>query len=158
MKTRVEAADDVVGEILVVDRSAEAGKLIRHDLHARAVVKNGQVTLVEVAEFGAEVDSSRVLVVAEEIVDGAPEGVRGVGVLRHHGAEFGRDPVVEPGNDGVIVLDLVVVALRPRTVDVIADAILAEDGGEGSSPGNVVRLVEVEDDRHAVEDVDPVDN
>jgi len=41
---------------------------------------------------------------------------------------------------------------------VIAEAILAEDGGEGWSPGDVVRLVEVEDDRHAVEDVDPVDN
>ena len=57
-----------------------------------------------------------------------------------------------------IVLDPVVVALRSGTVDVIAEAILAKDGGEGSSPGDVVRLVEVEDDRHAVEDVDPMDN
>ena len=57
-----------------------------------------------------------------------------------------------------IVLDPVVVALRSGTVDVIAEAILAKDGGEGSSPGDVVRLVEVEDDWHAVEDVDPVDN
>jgi hypothetical protein len=158
VKTRVEATNDVVDEILVADRSAEAGKAIRHDLHARAIVKDGQVTLVEVAEFGAEVDGAHVLVVAEEIADGAPEGVRGVVVLGHHGEELGRDPIVEPGNDGAIVLDPIVVALRRGTVDVITEAILAENRGEGSSPGDVVGLVEVEDDRHAVEDVDPMDN
>ena len=34
METRVEAADDVVDEVFVRHRCAEAGKAIRHDLHA----------------------------------------------------------------------------------------------------------------------------
>jgi hypothetical protein len=41
---------------------------------------------------------------------------------------------------------------------VIAETILAEEGGEGARPGDVVRLVEVEDDRDTVEDVDAVKN
>ena len=40
----------------------------------------------------------------------------------------------------------------------IAQPVLAEDGGEGASPGDVVGFIEVEDDRHAVEDVDAVDD
>jgi hypothetical protein len=158
VKPRVEAANDVVDEILVDDRGAEAGKAICHDFHARAVVKDGQVTLVEVAEFGAEVDGAHVLVVADEVADGAPDGVGGVVVLGHHGEELGRDPIVEPGDDGTIVLNPVVVALGRRAVDMIAETILAEDRREGTSPGDVVGFIEVEDDRHAVEDVDPMNN
>jgi len=41
---------------------------------------------------------------------------------------------------------------------VVAESELAKDGGEGARPGDVVRVVEVEDDRHAVEDVDAVDD
>lgn len=66
--------------------------------------------------------------------------------------------VVEPGDDGAVVLHPVVVALRRGAVDVIAETILAEEGGEGARPGDVVRLVEVEDDRDTVEDVDAVKN
>jgi ketosteroid isomerase-like protein len=58
METGVEAADDVVDEVFVRHRCAEAGKAIRHDLHAGAVVEDGEVALVEVAELGAEVDDA----------------------------------------------------------------------------------------------------
>jgi hypothetical protein len=88
MQTGVEAADDVVDQVLVAHRCAEAGKSIRHDLHLGAVVEDGEVTLVEAAELGTEVNGARVLVVAEEVADGAPEGIRGVGILRHHGEQL----------------------------------------------------------------------
>ena len=40
----------------------------------------------------------------------------------------------------------------------VAESELAKDGGEGARPGDVVGVVEVEDDGHAVEDVDAVDD
>ena len=96
VETRVEGADDVVDEIFVVHRGTETGEAIGHDLHARAVVEDIKITLVEVAELGAEVDGASVLVVEEEVADAAPYGVGGVGVFRDHGEKLGGDAVVEP--------------------------------------------------------------
>jgi hypothetical protein len=144
--------------IFVAHRGSKAGEAIGHDLHAGAVVKNVEITLVEAAELGNEVDGASVLVVAEEVVDAAPDGVGGVGVLGDHGEKLGVDAVVKPRDYGAVILHPVVVALGGRTVDVVAGSELAEDGGEGVRPGDVVRLVEVEDDRQAVEDVDAVDD
>jgi len=93
-----------------------------------------------------------------EVADAALDGVGGVGVLRDHGEELGGDMVVEPGNDGAVVLHPIVVALSRSVVDVITEPVLTEDGGEGASPGDVVRVIEIEDDRHAVQDVDAVDD
>ena len=130
MKSRVEAADDVVNEVLVVHRSTKAGETICHDFHARAILENGEITLVEIPELGAEINSASILVVAEEVADAAPEGVRGVGVLRDHGEELGRNAVVEPRDNGAVVLHPVVVAFGLGAVDMIAQPVLAEDGGE----------------------------
>jgi hypothetical protein len=150
MQARVEAADDVVDEIFVVHRSTKTGKAIGHDLHAGAVVEDDEVALVEVAELSAEVDGAGVLVVAEEVADTTPDGVGGVGVLRDHGEELGGDTVVEPGDDGAVVLHPIVVALSCSAVDMIMEPVLTEDGGEGASPGDIVRVIEIQDDRHAV--------
>jgi hypothetical protein len=158
METGVEAADDVVDEVFVRHRCAKAGKAIRHDLHAGAVVEDGEVSLVEVAELSAEVDGAGVLVVTEEVADAALDGVGGVGVLRDNREKLGGDAVVEPGDEGAIVLHPVVVALGRRAVDMIAEPVLAEDGGEGTIPDDVIGIIEVEDDGHSVEDVDAVDD
>ena len=111
---------------------------------------------IEILELGTEVDRMGVLVVAEQVADAAPEGVGGVGVLRDGGETLGGDAVVEPRDDGAVVLHPIVVALGRGAVDVVTETIQAEDGGEGSSLGCVVRLVEVENDRHPIQDVDAV--
>lgn len=99
MEMKVEAVDNVAYEIFVIHRSTEAGEAVCHDLHVGAVVvEGGEVALVEVAELGAEVDNTGVLVVVEEVADAAPDGVGGVGVLRDHGDELGVDMVVEPSD------------------------------------------------------------
>ena len=158
VETRVEAADDVVDEVFVIHQSTEVSEAVCHDLHVGAVVEDGEVALVEVAELGAEVDGASVLVVAEEVADAAPDGVGGVGVLGDHGEKLGGDAVVEPGDNGAVVLHPVVVALGRRAVDMITEPVLAEDGGEGTSPGDVIGIIEVENDGHSVEDVDAVDD
>jgi hypothetical protein len=155
---RVEVTNDVVDEIFVVHQGPETGEAIGHDLHARAVVEDVKITLVEVAELGTEVDGASVLVVAKEVADAAPYGVGDVGVFRDHGEKLGGDAVVEPRDDGAIILHPVAVALGGGAVDVVAESELAKDGREGACPGDVVRVVEVEDDRHAVEDVDAMDD
>jgi len=143
MEMMVEAVDDVVDEVFVVHRSTKAGEAVCHDFHAGAVVEDGEVTLVEVAELDAEVDGAGVFVVAEEVADAVPDGVVCVGVLRDHGEELGGDMVVEPGNNGTVVLHPIIVALSRSAVDVIMEPVLTEDGGEGVSPGNIVRIIEI---------------
>lgn len=56
-------------------------------------------------------------------------------------------------------MDSVVVTLR-RTgvVDVVAEAVLAEDSGERAHPRRVVRLVQIKNERYMGLDVDPVHN
>jgi hypothetical protein len=71
-------------QVLLTHRCAEAGKPIRHDLHLGAIVEDGEIALIEVSELSTEVDGARVLVVAEEVADGAPEGLRSARVLRYH--------------------------------------------------------------------------
>lgn len=158
MGTRVKAVDDVVDEVFVVHRSPKIREPVRHDLHAGAVVEDVEVTLVEVVELGTKVDGAGVLVVTKEVPNATPDGVGGVGVLRDHGEELGRDTVVEPGSDGAVVLHPIVVALSRSVVDMITKPVPTEDGGQGASPGDVVRVIEIKDDRHAIQDVDVVDD
>jgi hypothetical protein len=103
--------------IFVAHRGSKAGEAIGHDLHAGAVVKNVEITLVEAAELGNEVDGASVLVVAEEVVDAAPDGVGGVGVLGDHGEKLGVDAVVKPRDYGAVILhpSLSPLAVEPST-------------------------------------------
>lgn len=151
MKTGIEAAHNVVDEV-------EPGQPTRHDLHLGAIVEDWEVALVEVVKFSTKVDGTSVLVIAEEIADATLEGARGVGLAGNHGQELGGDAVVEPRHDGAVILHPIVVALGRGSVHMVAETVLPEDGREGARPGDVIGVVEVDDERDARPDVNPMDN
>jgi hypothetical protein len=56
-----------------------------------------------VAEVGLELDGAVLLVVAEEILDGIPDGARGRAGMHDDAEEVGIDGAVDPGEHGVVI-------------------------------------------------------
>lgn len=155
----VEAPDDVLHEVGVGDGRAEIAELIDHCLHLGALRQHGQIALEEGTKFRVEVDESRGSVVAEEIMNAPPQRVRRVVVGGDGGEEIRGKAIVEPGQDGTISQDPIGVALwSSSAVDVIAEAVLAEDGGERAYPGGVVGLVEIQHNGHTRLNVDAMND
>jgi hypothetical protein len=140
VQTRVEAANNVVDQVLVIDRRIKSTQAIGHGLHAGAVVKHREIALIDATNLHAEVDRPRGLVVAEQGAHARLE-------------ELGGDVVVELGDD---ILQPVAFALGRGFIDVVTEAVLAEDSEERTHLGSVVGIVEIKDDRNARLDVDAV--
>jgi hypothetical protein len=73
----VEALDDVGDEVGVEDRGTDLGEGVGRGLLAVEVVADGEVPLLNVAEFLGEVNLAGLLVVVEEAVDGQQHRVGG---------------------------------------------------------------------------------
>ena len=79
-----------------------------------------------------------------EDADGTPERVRRVPAGLHGAKDVVGDGAVQPGDDGVVVLDPVGGALGVGAVDVVEQSKLGEDGEEAETPWTVVGLVKIE--------------
>ena len=77
-------------------------------------------------------------------MDGTPERVRRVPAGLHGAKDVVGDGAVQPGDDGVVVLDPVGAALGVGAVDVVEQSKLGEDGEEAETPWTVVGLVKIE--------------
>jgi hypothetical protein len=131
--------------------------LIGEQLHFGAVGHHGQIVLVDVPELDTKVHGTRGLVVAEEAVDGTPQGVGRVRPGLDGAKQIGRDGAVEPRNDGVVVPHPVRCALDVGGVDVVEEAKLGEDGEEVEAPVTIVAGVELKNHGNMGLNVDHLD-
>ena len=75
----------------------DVAKLIGDALELGAVIGDGETALLRRTQFGLEVDRALKLVVEDDVLDGAPQGVGGVARLTNgvedHLSDSGEDPV-----------------------------------------------------------------
>jgi hypothetical protein len=156
----VEAFDDVGDEVRVGDQGTDLGKGVGRDLLAVEVVTDGEVPLLDVAEFLGKVNLAGLLVVIEEAVDGQPHRVGGSdgGVGGSRGRHDKVDGVhshgaVEPAKNQGIDAKPCGVRGGLDAGEVILEGVGGDDHGEEGAPlGEDVGL-EVEDDRNDRSDV-----
>jgi hypothetical protein len=79
-----ETADDIQHQRAVADRFAKVGEGVCHVLEMATVLRDGQVSLAEVAELGVEVEGASLLVPKELVLERKPD-VASCGVLRQDG-------------------------------------------------------------------------
>jgi hypothetical protein len=150
----VEAAEDVLDEVAVLDARAKIAEHVCHELHLGGVVNDGEITLVEAMKLVAEEGGTSVTVVAEDVADGAPEGGGG-GVARLHDRQGGRgDHGVVPRDNGEVVEHPVGDALGRGAVDVIPQPEFGEGGEELTTPEAVVLLLVIQRDENVVTDAE----
>jgi hypothetical protein len=70
----IVAAKERQNQGLIADGLANVGERVGEILELSAVVADGEVALRSVAEVGLELDGAVLLVVAEEVLDGIPDG------------------------------------------------------------------------------------
>ena len=88
---------------LITDRLADVGEGVGKGLQLGAVVTNGEIALRSVAELRLQLNCAVLLVVAEQILDGVPDGAGG-GAGAHDDAEkIDGDRAVDPGEHRVVV-------------------------------------------------------
>jgi hypothetical protein len=152
LKALVEAAQNVVDELAVLDARAKVSQCVGHVLHLRGVVDDREIALVEAVELIAKEGRASIAVVAEDGAEGAPqvEGGDGPGLDDRQGG--GGDGGVEPGDDGEVVEHPVGGALSGGAVDVVPEAELGEGGDELAAPDSVVVLLVIESDEDVVAD------
>lgn len=144
MKARVQTVDDVLDVVIAGDRRTEIVETISHGFHVHAVREHDHVPLDEALKFSIEVDVACVLVGPEQIMNAVQEGVRDVW---RGGEEVGGDAIVQPRDNGAIILNLVRIARWISAVNVVTKPVLAKDQ-ERVSPGGEVGVVEIQHDGH----------
>jgi hypothetical protein len=123
-----ETANDVEHQRAVVDRFAKVGEGVRHVLEMATVLRDGQVSLAEVAKLGVEVEGARLLVPKELVLE-RKRGVASYGVLKYNGFhQVSGDGAGDPRLDDVIhVAPVRKVGRRVVLEDVILLVVLADD-------------------------------
>lgn len=110
MEPWVEAVEEVEDKIFVRDVAAKIVEIVGEGFHLGVVHHDVQIALVHVPEFGADVHRTYLPVVKEHRANVVPERVRGV--LGADDLKNVRgDSRVEPGNNGVVILYLIGIAL-----------------------------------------------
>jgi hypothetical protein len=135
-KFGAEAGEDAVHQIGVSHLTAEIAETVGQRLQARAVHGHGQVALLLPVKLVVEVHSPRDGVVEEEVLDTTPDRERRVIRRENQRQNLLRDRGVQPGDDGVVILDpfRVVVLRRGVAVDVVEGAELPERDDEEPTP------------------------
>lgn len=143
------------------DRLPDVAQSIGQLLEASAVLIDGHVALVKIAELGLQVHSAMKLVVAEQLVDGSPDG-EGSGARDTDDVEhISGDRIVHPIENALIDhAPFRVTALSgggsSRKVGIEAE--LAHDAVEEGAPLGIVRIDEIKDDRNMRLDVHGLKN
>jgi hypothetical protein len=97
-----ETTYDVEHKCAVADGLTKISQHICHVLEAVALLRDGQVTLVEVTKLGIEVEGASLLVAEELVLECEPDGASG-GVTGHDGLlQVGGDGVGDPRLDDVV--------------------------------------------------------
>lgn len=145
MDAWVQTVDDVLDEVVALLLIGEMRSPRRSAMASCACVhEHDLVALDEASKFSIEVDGVCVLVLPEQIMDAAREGVHGVFIGGNGGKKVGGDAIVKPLDDGTIVLNPVrISSRRSGAIDVVAKLVLAKDGGEYASPSGEVGVIEV---------------
>jgi hypothetical protein len=107
-----EATNDVEDKRTIGDRFAKISKGIRHVFEAVTVLRDGQIALAEVAEFGVEVEGASLLIAEELILEREPDVTSG-GV---------------PGDDGLGQLG----GMVPEIQDLTTQSMRRESGKLGA--------------------------
>ena len=98
----VEAPQHVEDEGAIINNLAKVAQIVSHALHLAAIVRDGEVALLEDAEIGVEVERPSFVVAAEMLVEAQP-GDAGRVVANAHGLlKFGGQGAEEPrADDGI---------------------------------------------------------
>ena len=157
---RVETTQQVEHLAWLGDGMAKIAKNVGEVLELAAVVVDAQVALLQGTEFGFDEDGAVHLIVAEQALDGVPDGERRrarlVDEVEHLGVHRGLEPI----DHAVVVEDPFGVALveGQRREDVGCEAELPENGVEAAAPLAVIGLLEAEGDGDVGADVDLLDD
>ncbi|XP_047079718.1 uncharacterized protein LOC124690372 [Lolium rigidum] len=145
-------AGGVDNQRFIADGLADVSEGVGEVLELGAVVADGEIALWRVAEVGLELDGAVLLVVAEEILDGVPDGERSGAGMHDDAEEVGVDGAVDPGEHGVVIT---APSRGGRRVggsgfagDVGGETVAAESNEEELPPACVVAVGEAEGDRH----------
>jgi hypothetical protein len=156
----VEAAEEVEHLARLGDGVSDVTEAVGDALQLGAVVVHRQIALLEGAQLRLEEDGTLKFVVAEELLDGAPEreGV-GDGVTTHDVVDALGDGLEDPvGDAGVDAPPLAIaVVVRRKGGDVILEPELAKGGLEELAPLAVVAFIQIKHDRNVVADGESLD-
>jgi hypothetical protein len=111
------------------DREAEVAKPISRALHLPAVVAHGQVTLLERAKLGVELEGACLSIPEKLSLEGKPHHARGGIRSAHDVLEIQGDGPRDPGHDDAIVASPRWVASTGRSVgeDVAVERVAAKN-------------------------------
>jgi hypothetical protein len=119
-------------------------QIVGEDFQLGAVVVDGHVTLIQIAELGLVEDDTLEFIVVEEVVDGRPqrEGVS-LALLIDNLQDLARASGEDPVNNALIDLLPIAITLDEGRGyrDVAVEPKLAERGVEEHAPVGVVGLV-----------------
>jgi hypothetical protein len=143
----IQVAQHIKNLAWLRDGEADITQAIGNVLELGAVVVDAQVALLDGAELNLQVHSALHLVVAEQALDGAPDGeCRGIQLVHVVEDAFGTGGL-EPVDDCVVVHLPLRIALAERRwgEDVRPEAEFAEDRVEEAASLGVVGFLEAED-------------
>ena len=98
----VEASDKVEGQRAIGDVFPKICKLLRHVLEAPAKVRDGEITLDEIAELDVEVEGADLPIAEKLVLQGTPDGAGGGNAIDHHLGEVGGDRAGDLGLDNAV--------------------------------------------------------
>ena len=80
----VEPSEKIEGQRAIRDGFPKIRKLLRHALEAPAKVRDGEITLDEIAELDVEVEGAGLPIAEKLVLQGAPDGTGGGDAIDHH--------------------------------------------------------------------------
>jgi hypothetical protein len=150
-----KAPQNVEDQDVLRDREVEVAKPISHALHLPAVVAHGQVTLLERAKLGVELEGACLSIPEKLSLEGKPHHARGEIRRPHDVLEIQGDGPRDPGHDDVVAASPRRFASTGGSVgeDMAAESVAAKNEEKLVPPSSVGGGVGVEDDGHQVLDV-----
>jgi hypothetical protein len=124
-----KAPQNVEDYDVLQDREAEVAKPISRALHLPAVVAHGQVTLLERAKLGVELEGACLSIPVKPSLEGKPHHVR-CGIRSAHDIlEIQGDGPRDPGHDDVVAASPRRIASTGRTIgeDVAVESVAAKN-------------------------------
>jgi hypothetical protein len=124
-----KAPQNVEDQDVLRDREAEVAKPISRALHLPAVVAHGQVTLLERAKLGVELEGVCLSIPEKLSLKGKPHHVRGGIRSAHDVLEIQGDGPRDPGHDDAVAAPPRRVASTGRSVgeDVAVESVATKD-------------------------------